>query len=587
MSAFTPLAPSALKGLQLYTASVVDLRRDVYLFVDFVRREGLKRAHRTNEIPRASALKLAKLCARPGEDVGVEPEVEAEWADFVSRLARSLGLVDFDVEGVYAGYSSHEPSFPDNHVVVDAKRFEAWLASSPLEKERAIVDTLAATTDSEFFSHATLFGREPRFDWAGRATGPHARLDLPAVRRRLLALLAELPTGEWLRMEELIAHVKATARDAILSPTLKRVPPRALDAWEKKRGVKTVETFVDLYENFREDPDERWKQGPRALTEQTPDVFERVEGRYLQYFLQEIPYLCGFVELALVKLPANAPPGKPPRERVRAFKLTPRLAQVVRADPALDQVSVTVREDFEVIVEAPSWPDQELDQLRPFCVTLAEEPPIHRLRIDQKRAVAWAATRPEAHPIAPILFALTRGALPESVAAAVDAWSGHAHKLTVLEDVTLIELLGPDADAVRAELGALALPDAPSGFAVTRDPKRAVAVLEEKLRVPVVVTHEATGFVAGPGKLCAPKRAPRAAAAPAKRRASFAVEDLVGCRSDDAKLLKALHEALTEAKIDARFVAGEGLLLVRAAELPQVRAALRKLGDRFEVDEGR
>lgn len=583
MSAFTPLAPSALKGLQLYAAGVVDLRRDVYLFVDFVRREGLKRAHRTNEIPRASALKLAKILARPGEEVGVEPEVEAEWADFVSRLARSLGLVDFDVEGVYAGYSSHEPSFPDNHVVVQTKRFEAWLASSPLEKERAIVDTLAKTTHSEFFSRSTLFGWEPRFDSAGRAIGPHSRLDLPAVRRRLLALLAKLPAGEWLRMEELIAHVKATARDAILPPAIKKPGPKD----PIRRAAKGEAADDDLYENFREDPDERWKQGPRALTEQTPDVFERVEGRYLQYFLQEIPYLCGFVELALVKLPANAPPGKPPRERVRAFKLTPGLAQVVRADPALDQVSVTVREDFEVVVEAPSWPDQELDQLRPFCVTLAEEPPTHRLRIDQKRAVAWAATRPEAHPIAPILFALTRGSLPESVAAAVDAWSGHAHKLTVLEDVTLIELLGPEADAVRAELGALALPDAPPGFAVTRDPKRAVAVLEEKLRVPVVVTHEATGFSAGPGKLCAPKRALRAPAAPAKRRASFAVEDLVGCRSDDAKLLKALHEALTEAKIDARMITGEGLLLVRAAELPQVRAALRRLGDRFEVDEGR
>ncbi len=587
MSAFTPLPPSALKGLQLYPAGVVDLRRDVYLFVDFVRREGLKRAHRNNEIPKGPALKLVKILARDEGGASADPEVEIAWADYVSRFARALGLVDFDVKGVYAGQSSYAPSFPDNHVVVDERRFEAWLASSPLEKERAIVDKLAETTHSEFFSHSTLFGREPRFDTAGSATGPHARLDLPAMRRRLLALLAELPTGEWLRMEELIAHVKATARDAILSPTLKRVPPRELSAWEKKRGEKSEATFVDLYENFHEDPDERWKQGPRALTERTPDVFERVEGRYLQYFLQEIPYLCSFVELALVKLPANVAHNKPPRERVRAFKLSTRLAQVLRGDPVLDQVSVTVREDFEVIVEAPSWPEQELDQLRPFCVTLAEEPPTHRLRIDQKRAVAWAATRPEAHPIAPILFALTRGALPESVAAAVDAWSGHAHKLTVLEDVTLIELLGPEADAVRAELGALTLPDAPSGFAVTRDPKRAVAVLEEKLRVPVVVTHEATGFAAGPGKLCTPKRAPRAAAAPAKRRASFAVEDLVGCRSDDAKLLKALHEALTEAKVEARMIAGEGLLLVRAAELPQVRAALRKLGDRFEVDEGR
>lgn len=585
MTALTPLAPSALKGLELHPASAVDLRRDLYLFVDFVRREGLKRAHRSNGIPKGPALKLAKLLSWAGEAEAIERDGEGDWSDYVSRVALDLGLVSFDVKGSYAGYSSNEPSFPDNHVTVNEKHFDAWLASSPLKKERAILDKLVETAPSEFFHWPPLFHWEPRFDGWGSATGPHSRMTFPPVRKRLLELLAALPTGEWLPMEALIQHVKTTARAAILSPDLKRRPAKEQTAWDQRLGKMVRAEHDDLYQNFREIS--HMNSGSAAPTEATPDVYERVEGRYLQYFLQGVPYLCGFVDLALVKLGARSHGGPLPLERVRAFRLAPKLAQVVRGDPALDRVSVTVLADFNVIVEAPAWPDRELDQLNRYCVPVKEEWPTHALRIDRKRVIAWVAAQPEAPPIASALQALTGRALPGNVAAELDAWSGHAEKLTVLEGVTLVELLGPEADAVRAELGNLVLAEGPKGFAVTRDAERTVAVLEQRQRVPRVVAHAPTSFAPGAGRLCTPARAPRAPAAPKRRRATFAVDDLVGCRSDDPKLLKALFDALDAAGHGPRLIAAEGLLLVRATDLPRVRAALRTLADRFDVEETR
>ena len=88
MTAFTPLPPSALKGLELHPASAVDLRRDLYLFVDFVRREGIKRAHRSNGIPKGPALKLAKLLSWADEAESIARDGEGDWSDYVSRLAR-------------------------------------------------------------------------------------------------------------------------------------------------------------------------------------------------------------------------------------------------------------------------------------------------------------------------------------------------------------------------------------------------------------------------------------------------------------------------------------------------------------------
>lgn len=57
----TPLTEKALAGLELLPARPVDLRRDLSVFVDFVRAEGLKRAHRGNGIPKGPAAKLP-LC---------------------------------------------------------------------------------------------------------------------------------------------------------------------------------------------------------------------------------------------------------------------------------------------------------------------------------------------------------------------------------------------------------------------------------------------------------------------------------------------------------------------------------------------
>lgn len=590
MIVWTPLREADLRNLELHPAGGVDLRRDLYLFAAFVRREGLKRSHRGNTIPKGPALKLAKILSWAGETEQVASEGDGSWSDYVSRLALRLGLVSFDEKGVYAGYSSHEPSFPDNHVKVNDAALASWLAATPLDKERRIFESLLETTPSEFFHRPTLFPGDPRFDAFGSATGPHQRMQFPVVRRRLLEILATLPVGEWLPLSGLVEHVKNTARSAILSPDLKRKPLSDWELAQRKRGAKIPEKVVDLYENFAESPDERHRRdAPRALTEATPDAFERVEGRYLQYFLQQIPYLCGFVDLGLAKLPAKAQYGMPLKDRVRAFRLAPKLGQLLGADKAMNRVSVTVLPDFEVIVEAPSWPDRERDRLAPWCVLLKEEGPTHHLRIDQKQVVTWAAAQRDGASVALQLEQLSGRSLPANVAAELDAWCGHAEKLTVMENVAVVEVRAPvaEAEAVRGELGKLVVATAGGGFLITTDQDRTVAVLEQRQRVPRVIAHAAGHFGACDGPLGAPARSSRRASptAPSKRRASLALEDLVGCSTDDPKLLAALREALEGAGCWSSGTRDDKVMVVRATDLPQVRAALRKLADRFDVSE--
>lgn len=566
----------------------VNLRRDIHLFVDFVRENQIKRSHRSNGIPKGPATRLAKILSYPDEGAAIEEDGEGFWSDKVSFIARDLGLVKFDVEGVYAGYSSTEPSFPDNYILVEDKRVETWLASDPLEKERSILTALEKATGNEFFRGATLIDGD-RFDSFGSATGPASRMDLPRIRRGLLELLAELPTGVWLPSRELVSWLRSKAPTLILHPKLR---DHSREVWGTRGKERRVERD-NLYQNFRErtvrDP---WGTRDRPpIPDDAPDGFARVEGRYLQFFLQEIPYLMGFVDLAF------APEGKkkpdhpvPPLEPLAAVRFTPRLRQVVRGDPELSRVNVTVMPNFEVMIDAPSYPDRERAALDPFCRQVKEDGPTHVLELDRKRVVELMAGERRPPQVRQLLERLSKRPLPENVASEIEGWCGHAEKLTVY-DAALIELRGSDdlSKKVRAELGDLVLDGRGPGLILTRDPDRTVSVLEQRQRMPVVVAHRSNRFAPCDGPLAAgpePTEAPEPSEIPAiaARRVTLTAEDLVGYRSKDHEVLAALKEALERGGSSCLLLAKEDLLLVPATDLPKARAAFRRLKDRFDVE---
>jgi hypothetical protein len=589
MSGIAPLADSAVSRLRLRLGTEINLRRDLYQFVSFVRREGLKRSHRGNRIPKGAASKLAKILSFAGERAAVEEEGAGLWSDAVSHIARQMGLVRFDVKGVYLGYQSSEPAYPDNEITVDEERLSSYLASSPVEREQAVLSALIALTPSEFFEEATLIPGA-RFDSFGCAVGPASRMDLPSIRRGLLELWADLPTGVWLPTSGLVDLLRTRAPKLILPPELREEP---LPEWELglKKGARRQPRLSDLYSNFRE----RTVGGPygegEELSERTPNVFTRVEGRYLQFFLQEIPFLCGFVDLAL----GPEPKGKdviPPLEPVRAVRLTPRLRQVFRGEAELSRVSVTVLPTFEVLVEAPSYPDRELEALLPFCSLDKEDGPTHLFRLEREAVLKLATSeRPGPSP-AKILERQSGRPLPANVAAELRGWGEHAQKLTLYEGLALVELRGqPELAAqVRAELGKLVVEDRLPGFLLVREPDRVETVLEKSLRVPIRVAHRPDRFAKTAGALGTRAEpgpevlaAPQAARSPV-RRAQLSVQDLVGYRTTEPEILPALHELLEQGGSASLLVDEGRLLLVPAADLQLVRAALRRLGTRFEVD---
>ena len=119
-----------------------DLRRDLHVFVDYVRAREVKRSHRENALSKADAKRLAKLLSDPDAVRGVDEERSSAWIDFVDDVALRLGFIHYDTQGQYAGYTSQEPSFPDNYIEFRAKPYEQFLAAKAAKQESTLRELL-------------------------------------------------------------------------------------------------------------------------------------------------------------------------------------------------------------------------------------------------------------------------------------------------------------------------------------------------------------------------------------------------------------------------------------------------------------
>jgi len=595
------LSDARVERLDRFPVAGVDLRRDLYQLVRYVEERGLVRTKRGNAIPKTVARRLAKLLSYTEESKAVEEDGCGFWSDFVSYVAKVMGLVTFDTEGVYLGYSSTEPSYPDNEIKVNKKAWRTYLDKTPLKKEHALLDACCRLTKNEFFHRATLIDGE-RFDRFGSATGPAGAMDLPRIRRDLLQFFAtNLEPGRWYEMRDVVALLEVLQPHLILDPDTREpeaASRRRLRDWQwghgrkKKRPAKPKSSLKDIYTNFREygGGEERWDhRSKRQITSRTADAFRRVEGRYLEYFLSEIPYICRFVELAF--RPGTDRHGldvSPELERLRAFRLTSRFFQVIGNDAELDRVKVTVLPTFEVLVEAPSYPDVILQALAPYTCEIDEDGPIHRLRLEQRKVVEAAARDPKAPSVTQVLEKLSGTPVPENVAVESSCWSKRGDKVVFYQGFGLLELDGEsERQAVLEDVGELVADDRLDRFVLVREPERVFSRLEERLHVPIRVKHKRRAFTRCAGRLGAAsegeepkrkKRGTRTKATPVRLKA----EDLVGYRASDASLLPVLQEML-RLQTGTCVMADENLLVVSARDLPRVRAALRRLADRFEV----
>jgi len=474
------LETRTVSALDVYSAPY-DLRRDIHTFVHYVSGRDVKRSYRNNTLPKADAKRLAKLMSHPDclQQIEKHYDNSSWWIDAVDSLARQLGFVSYDTEGEYAGYSSHSPSFRDNYIIYNAKIYAAFLTLPIVEQEKRLFSLFKNDANLNEFFHPQLYSRLNYFSHWGMATGVMPLLDFVHIRQLLFRLLAKLDSGTWYTTASLIRHLKEN-HPYFLIPPKSKLPQK--DRWNRPHEMTR-------YGNFRETEKESYSRERDFIPDDAPDGFERVEGRYIERFLEGIPLTLGYVDVAYSRQEYKGL--LPEYGIVLAFRINDRFQQLMR-DEAISPI-VTILPTFEIHVESPFYASGLIGQLRPFTTIITEDK-ISILKLDKQRVKTTLAAGSNIDLI-PFLQQITSRPLPQNVAIELEEWIGQADTFTLYSNFALLE-----GDSRLPETKSFIIENITPKLRIIRQPDKVFSALEQAERAPLSINHTANRLKALPPK---------------------------------------------------------------------------------------
>lgn len=545
-----------------------DLRRDLHVFLEYVGSHSIKRSVRGNNLPRADVARLSKLLNDPEPAAGTHYADRMRWLDFVDHLAHRLGLTTYNTTGVYIGYSSTEPSFPDNYMAVAATAYRDFLALPLAEQEHRLVAKLTedyrpdqySRPVCEFYTPGVL-GRLDVFPLWGSATGVMEKLEFAPARRFLLEILARCEPGVWLSTASLVAYLKEAHPHFL-------IPPGPL----KTRWGQPTPRF----QCFNESVGNPYSQGD-SIPDDAPDAFERIEGRYVERFLEGIPLVLGYVDVAYGE---NRDPHRfPSRDVLRAFRVKERLIRSLTGQIA--EPTITVQPNLEIYIQSEVYPAHILAQLTPLAdVTTNDAATILKL---QREKVAAALTQNERLNVVQFLEKLSGRPLPQNVVRELREWTEHSSKFTLYVNYGIWE--GDPTQSGLAAFQTYCDEEIGPHLRLTHKPMGLMADLERAGRMPMWIKHGDAAFAHIPAgaQTIFRRKTPAPAAPVEKPLVELRREVQITLHLPTEELWERVRKALADARCSIASDRASRTITYQRRYEPQVQATLTALETAYRL----
>ncbi|MBI2877389.1 MAG: hypothetical protein HYY20_10950 [Candidatus Tectomicrobia bacterium] len=476
-----------LESCQIVSCGQLSLRADLFYLLDYLDDNLVELTKREKAIPTPVVRKLNRLMTRfpPGEDA----EADGRWVTFLSQLIRQMGFVSFDdstrdrydYESTYYDRRLRRRVrvYREEELALNQARYAQYLNGSDLEKERQITQALCQSLDNELYRFSPLvtsgdhlpqpLNRFTSFDWKLGAAG---YMDLPQVREALLSLLGKLDPEVWYDFDDFVQFLKKDHYPLILD--------------HKRRDRYNKANFYHSFEEYQS-PEGRYSRDPslrREIHDKLPDAFERVEGRYLAYFLENLPFLLGYVSLA--KLPPEdvweAFPF-PEYRTLRGFCLTPKGKAVLSGNASYPfRRELKLLPNFDIHLHMPDFSEKILGRLTRIS-PLRREGPVYSGKLSREMIcqVLLQGERLEDY----LTFFRGMGSLPQNVEVELRSWAGHIERVVIYAGGVYLESLA-DRERIRQEGEiAPAIVGEPPGGLILREGERVLDRLIEKGYAPL------------------------------------------------------------------------------------------------------
>ncbi len=445
-----------------------DLRHDLHAYVEYMQNRDVKRLHRTNELNKSDSKRLAKLMGDSSLVEEVKADGYSNWIYYVDELALLFEFVNYDTEGEYAGYTSSEPSFPDNYIEVNTNTYQKYVDLPLMEQEKKLLELLVkhgTGKQNEFYVISPL-GILSDFSLWGYATGVMPGLDFAGIRLFLLNVLQSCKSGVWYSTSSLIQYLKKH-HPYFLIPK----KPKFRNKFEEKEG---------RYGNFHEN--KTWSHDVDIL-ESDADAFERVEGRYVERFLEGLPLILGYVDVAYSKTEYKG--NKPEMDQLQAFRVNDKFLHVMSGK--IMEPRVTVQPNFEIHVESELYPVQILMDLTKFADVLTKDK-TSILKL-QKKKVLTQLSEIDGLNVIMFLENISGQELPQNVRIELEEWMGASEAFTLHENAVLLE-----GDKDLHEIDQFTIERISPTIRIVHSPKRLFTYLEQKELIPLRIKHRSSAL---------------------------------------------------------------------------------------------
>ena len=518
------LAPANIDDLSVFS-NPNDLRHDLHAFIEYVREREVKRSHRGNELSTADTKRLAKLMSHSSVIEFVESYGFSKWVNCVDELALLFNFVKYDTEGSYAGYTSSEPSFPDNYIELDTNRYMEFVDLPLIEQEKKLLEILVKNYidgNNEFYVRSVL-GRLSGFSTRGSATGIMPGLDFAQIRCFLIDILLSCKTGVWYTTSSLIQYLKKH-HPFFLIPQ----KPKYENKWNAEKG---------RYGNFYEEK-EKWSSGIQ-VPEHDADAFERVEGRFVERFLEGILLNLGYIEVAYSSTEYKG--AMPEMNQLLAFRVNDKFLHVMSGE--IKEPRVIVQPNFEIHVESELYPARIIFQLTKFAdVLVNDRTSILKL---QKKKVLTQLSQKEGLDVIKLLENLSGKELPQNVRIELEEWAGVSEAFTLYENVVLLE-----GDKELPDIDQFTIESISPAMRIVHSPNVLFMHLEQKELIPLNIKHLPLAFSPLPegAQTVFPKQESIVSKSKAKKPVTIKREVQITYRFSAKEFMEEFHKGLIAAR---------------------------------------
>lgn len=409
------LETTTISGLEI-ESNICDLHYDIAQYIKYIKNRNVKRSSKNNLLLKGDVVRLSKLMS--GQELGSN-DFQAEdfhYPSFIDSISYAMDFVNFDVTSRY-----YDSTFPENYITIKGNNYQQHINTPLQEQEEKILNLLnskGSRDENEFVCQSPL-GILDHFRSYNIGDIVNT-IDFTKVRLFLFDLLSNLEVNTWYSVKSFIEYLKFHHPYFLI--------PRQPEIIKTKSYMQK-----DLFDNRYAGFSDAYEHKNYQLDTSYKDIFERVEGRYIERFLEFIPFLLGYIELAYNS--GDLKKHRPTIGRLGAFRITPRFFNLINKN--IQEPKIVVQPNFEISIESDIYPVSIMSQLESIG-HLIKKDILSQIKLDKNKVIQKVAKEQDFDPIK-YLSSIISSILPTNVQTELEEWCIHSDAFILYNNAGILE----------------------------------------------------------------------------------------------------------------------------------------------------